>query len=237
MPPFGNYPYSWGGMGRSGWIGKTKRRGRKLQPRFTQHRVGRQIVLRPELKFKDTILSAVSLTAGSTAPFYPLNLMAPGTSASTRVGQSINIKSVQLALSFDIASYEGAINTAQIRVVLVMDSQANGAVPAETDIFETTNNVNSMRKIGETHRFRVLLDRKLVCNQPGLAYNGTAVESSSMHKVLKYYKKLNQKIYYNGTSGAVADVSQSNLVLFIYSDVILPLPRVSGVCRIRFTDL
>lgn len=237
MPPFGHYPYSWGGMYRSKKIGKSKRRGRRLQPSYTQHLRGGNIVLRPELKYLDTAYAAVALTAGATAPMGSLVMMAQGLTASTRVGQSITVRSVQLSLSFNTEQFIGVVNSAIIRVVLVLDTQANGAVANETDIFANASDVNSLRTIGEVHRFKILMDRKLVANAPGLAWNGSAEVSSSLHKTLKFYKKMKTKIHYTLNAGNITDVSQNNISLFIYSDVILPLTRVSGTARIRYTDL
>ncbi len=237
---FGKSPWS----KRSMYYGKTKRRrgyrsNLAISTGLVASRRGRNIVLRPELKFKDTTWSAVNVVVGSSAVFTSLPLMAQGTSGSTRLGNSINIKSCQLSLSFHMGQNAAStLNANLVRVCVLIDTQANDASPAETAVFELADNVNSFRTIGQVHRFKMLLDRKLVFNAPGLAWNGSSPEtSSSMHKTLKYYKKMNLRIAYEGNVGDVTDVTQNNLLVFIYADGAVPLVKVTGVARIRYTDL
>lgn len=234
-----DYPYSWP-FGKRGpparpWYGQKSRRIAKRK-RPSSYPVIRR-PLRPELKFLDTPFAAVQLLLGSNAVMQPINLVAQGTTSSTRVGMKFIIQSVQLSLTVSMAQFIGTSNSVIARFILFVDTQCNGAVPTEIELLSQTDNVNSLMNPQHAHRFKKLMDKKVILNAPGLAWNGSAEVSSQMHVSCPFYKKLSTPIFYDTTTNVITGVTQNNLILFVYADTVTPTSFLNGSSRIRYTDL
>ncbi len=220
------------GYGRSSAIGKTYRRRKRPS---SYPRIGRRLT--PELKVKTTIFSGVTVLLGSSALLNPLNLITQGDTQSERVGMRFTIRSVELSLSLRLAQNEGVINSIIIRALLFVDTQANGAVPNDTDLLSQADDVNALYTVEERHRFKIYMDRKFTMVAPGLAWNSVNETSSGMKKLLSFKKRLSLPIFYNAATSAVTGVTQNNLILWVFADAAAPAVTITGSARIRYTDL
>jgi len=184
-----------------------------------------------ELNFVDTVLSSAAV---STTPVISLlNGMAQGTTASTRIGRRIAMKSIE----FKFRVLSDTTTTATVtRFAIVLDKQANAAAPAFTDIYDSAD-PGALRNISNKARFWVLWDSGL---SPLIGNTATAgQQTDSSLKVFENYKRINIPVQYNaGTAGTVGDI-QTNALYFVSigstvsgtSDAIL-----SGNFRVRYDD-
>lgn len=184
-----------------------------------------------EKKFYDTVL-ALGATAGlasTTQATGAVNLTLPqNTTANGRIGQKIVIKSIQMKLSFGLAA--GATDNDLYHFYLVQDTQANGALPAMSDMFDGGTIGLAMRNIANGNRFKILKHIHVRLN----ADAGVAAAFGGDAQQQDFFMKCNIPISYNSTLGAVTEIRSNNL--FIIYGSANGVATASGVCRIRYTD-
>lgn len=180
-----------------------------------------------ELNFVDT---AVSGTDSTTARLVLVNGLQQGTTASTRIGRRVTVKSVELKIRVT-AGASGTAST--VRYALVIDRQANAASPAFTDIYDAAL-PESLRNISNKARFQVVWDSGLI-NLIGTSAGTTEAARRS----IEFYKKIGVPVQYNaGTAGTIGDI-QTNAMYFVsIGDVAsgATAPTMVGQCRLRYAD-
>ena len=226
--------------GAQGGVAKTASRmvgGRKLTYRPTaplsgSYRARVAAAQAGELNFKDTSLATLSF---STTPVLTLlNGLTQGTTASTRIGRRINIKSIQWM--FDAESSTTSLWNG-IRYMLVLDKQANAATPAFTDIYDVAQ-PTTLRNISNMPRFQVLFDSQEVIM---VGPNVGTPQTESIVTAHKGYLKCNIPVQYNvGTAGTVGDI-QTNALYFVMignsgSGTLFDVQVFNGQVRIRYSD-
>ena len=188
-----------------------------------------------ELKFHDVdTVDAVVATAGFINA--ALCTIAEGTTESTRIGRKITIKSINWRFNLELPSAAGAGGSAAgdtIRVMMVLDKQANGATVNVGDILETAN-FQSFNQLVNKDRFRTLMDRTYDIGANGFAGDGGTNDTGLSTMSDTFFKKCNINIQYNGNTGAITEVKSNNLhVLLISSN---GLVGFDGKMRLRYTD-
>jgi len=181
-----------------------------------------------ELKVIDTAQATYELSTTPTITL--LNGVAQGTEFNTRIGRKITMKSIQIrgyaAIVDSPAS--GSLN----RVMLIYDTQPNGALPAASDVLNA-NTATSMLNLNNRDRFKVLMDKQFAL---GFYSAGNIASNASFN--LKKFKKLNHDVIFSGST---------NLIGVMTSGVIFLLTVGTGVTgtatnklvasfRIRFSD-
>jgi len=210
---------------------------------------------RSELKFIDNILTANVISAtgegrGDTNDFVTpavaiaanntLVQIAQGDQAYQRNGKTVRVKAIHGRLTVQLPSTTNAASTADIyRVMLVLDTQCNGAVFNPADLISYPGqavSVNSFNNLENNHRFRVLMDvERPINSSAGGAPTGTPAFGVSNH-LIRFSKKCDIPIEYStsATTGAIATIKSNNLVLFTISAN--GLVSLGGIIRLRFTD-
>jgi len=89
----------------------------------------------PEVKALDVPAAPVTLNA--TGAVVCINLLSVGSSFFNRIGRKINLKS--LKCTGYIAPIRAQVLVDYIRILFVYDKQTNGALPAVSDILQTTS--------------------------------------------------------------------------------------------------
>ncbi len=176
-----------------------------------------------ESKFSD-LTSAVITIPSALAIIQPVHLIQQGDQASQRNGDSITLTSIQAKFLLTTGT---AGDNNLVRFLVVHDKQCNGAVFAAADLFldaSAQDILNSPLNLDNKHRFRVLLDQYVQINDAGVA-----------NHVWKMYKKLNMKIRYDATAGAITDVTSNNIYVCFVGDV-LGLGDIQGITRLRYLD-
>lgn len=180
-----------------------------------------------EWKYLDTTTAVAVNTTGSITL---LNGMARGTTALTRIGQKINIKSIEIR-TVNFATLSTGINQVH-RMFIVQDKQCNGAAPTISQILASTGTF-APRNLENRKRFRIMWDKFFVVGP-------TANENANVVQVgYKKFRGRGLTVDYNtGNAGTVADISTNSLHFVVFGNI--AAGTTAGECsfyiRIRYTD-
>ncbi len=158
-----------------------------------------------------------------------LSNLQQGDSNVTREGNSITIKHLEMRLMLKIAA---AAFSSQVRVMLIRDKQANGAVLTVNEVLQSSANflgLISPRDVNHLQRFVVLYDRVHVLNQ-----NITTTLSTTRH--VKKLKKQNIKIRYDANVGDITDVQTNSYSMLLISNEPTNEPTFDHFVRLKFID-
>lgn len=196
-----------------------------------------------ELKYYDSIYTAY--TIDSTGEVIPVNSGSSGSGSTgtivqvpqgdtefQREGSKILINSIcwKGYIETNGSSLNGAISTLH----LILDTQANGALPSYTTIFEN-NSVNSFRSLSNSDRFIILKEYRIEANPVGI----NVASTSSISRLINIEGCIEDDIiikYDNSaTTGAISTIRSNNLfwVAIASNDDIQVLTMIT---RIRFRD-
>lgn len=177
----------------------------------------------PELKNVDV---AVSLAANNGGAVLLLNGVAPGTALNQRVGRRILLRSLRYYLA---ASVTAATGVDQFhRVLVVLDSQPNGAALAAADVLD--GGQSSQVNISNQLRFKILLDRRIYLNASGEPDSARLIDGSiGMNTVVQFN---------SGVAGTVADIATNSLYLVVLGSEAAGVTAgtVAGTTRVRYSD-
>lgn len=165
--------------------------------------------------------SAKWLTGTATWNIACLNDVAQGTSAITRIGRKILMKSILV---------QGALtNTSgQARILIVYDKQTNGANPAATDIL-TSNTLMAAQNLDNRDRFIILADIYPFAQDENLGNQNTG----SLQ--YKRYIKCNLETIYGSNVGTVADIESGGVFMLTNCNG-GTVGGETGLQRTRFVD-
>ncbi len=167
-----------------------------------------------EKKFKDTaavdnIVPTGGVITGS------MNLVAQGVGDSQRIGRKIIVRSIAARFTPSLPSENDVGNIGpgdNLRVIIYIDHQANGANAAVLDILETAA-ADSYRNLAKNKRFTILGDHTWSMNRIVAMSDGTNTASTPL--TMKYWKffkgNLNIEVEFDGTAGVIAEVSTNNI--------------------------
>jgi len=188
-----------------------------------------------ELKFFDTAFNTTTPIAGTVGQLVTIPQDA---TQSGRVGKKIVVKAIVCNMTFRING-TGAAGTAgndRIRVVLVLDKQANGAAcdwsSVGNGVFATTG-PDALRNLDNSHRFRVIKDWDVSMN----ATAGVSGAWQFNSKSFNYYTKCFIPIEYDNSvaTGAIGSIRSNNLCILVCG-LAADNCNVSGTVRVRYTD-
>ncbi len=211
---------------RSGRFRKIGFYGRYNKPFRTRNQ-------RDELKFNDRQISggAIGTNLQDIAP--DLCRIGTGTGEQNRIGRKIIIKSIQLRLHLMINDPTAPVHDI-VRVILLVDKQANGAIPTETNILATAGNVGSFYQLENSGRFIILMDETFTMTTGGGAGNGTTNVFADVNIYIKRYFKLHIPIEYSGVIGAITEIQSNNLMLMAMTHLNQATIGDEGITRIRY---
>lgn len=185
-----------------------------------------------ELKFFDTIRAQQSSATAGVIHNSSLVLIPQGVTESTRVGRKCTLKKLSLKGQISMGSITTIGDTEnQVRFIIYLDKQCNGATAAVTDILESAS-VNSFRNLANSGRFQVLKDFKHVL-MPRSCFAGASVPTVVK---ISCNLNLNLPIEYSSTTGALTEIRSNNIGILSVCDSALGLPSVAYTVRARFGD-
>lgn len=212
------------------------RRRRRMRRRggykstFSRKRGGGARRHKPELKYfdiSDTTGVFPFTTMVSAPTFITLNAVPEGAGANNRVGRRINMKSLQIRVNpseLDTLVLPASTNCFVWRVVIVYDSQANGAMPAMTDIFAGTlfagtnaGDIHAPVNLNNRDRFLILRDKLYTYNFEsgegfGTADGGMVGYINRAPWVLRAFIKLNGlETTYSATSAVATQLTAASI--------------------------
>lgn len=193
---------------------------------------------RNEKKFIDASLSLS--TFNTTGSSQLLNALSQGTTATTRVGNEAIFKSIYMKATV----YPGVTTgvTQNIRVMLVLDKQPNGAAMPIVGATSTTGRLLFATAgtcypyvpldLFNKDRYVSLYDKVYAINPPF----STAAVQFEVKKYINLGKGI-QSIY-NGNAGTIADLSSNALYLVICGDQPSGnnAMNIAGNIRLRYVD-
>lgn len=188
-----------------------------------------------EMKFFDTDLAFnIDSTMEIPASGGQLCLVPQGDTESTRQGMKMCIKSLRMtAVITHTPTPSTSAGIAATSTFLVLDTQCNGAAatPAEVFAFVTAGRVLPL--IQNSKRFKILKQWNHAFNTGG----GAATQYASTTKWIKYYRRLDIPIMYNGATGAITEIRSNNLFLMaVANSTSDDEVNVSGKIRLRYSD-
>lgn len=203
---------------------------RLMQSYNAYSRAGSQVVadLNYLRRFINTELHYVDVNATNTATTTPslpiLNALSLGDTATTRTGQSIKMDRCDLRFHIE-ANATSILN--YVRVMVIVDKQANGASITAAQFLVSTSNVNTPLTFASQNRIIVLYDETIPLN-----YNGN---SGSVTRLIT--PNTTQHVtYYDTNVGTVADISSNSLFLVYFSDQLANPPTMTYWSRLWFVD-
>jgi len=188
---------------------------------------------KPELKFFDTALTFSFDTTGevaTTAILGQLSLIPQGDTESTRDGRKAVIKSIQLRGSLYFVPGSDVNGIDNTYLYLVLDTQANGAAAAVTDIFTSNVMATNMLNLNNSGRFRII--KKWFMGWAATA--GVTTAYGALCRPLEYYKRCNIPIDWSGATGALTEIRSNNIFLAYGSTFTDDQVSFVGHARLRF---
>ncbi len=225
-----------------GYYKTPPRKRRKFIPSAatTRYRVGgAKFLSSTEKKFYDTAhaFSSAATAAWDVGATSPVLTLAQGTGASQRVGKYVFISALTLQGEIRMVGNTQSNKDGHCKLKLMLDTQANGSMATESEVFEDSAEFNSFNNLDNSSRFRTIHAWDVVLPVRSLRHTGTAYVDSRYP--LFYHKewKTPLKITYNSTAGAITEISQNNLFfVFASDDGTAAATSFDFETRIRYTD-
>lgn len=189
-----------------------------------------QAGLKPELKFFDTTNSFTFDVTGEVPATGQLALIPQGDTESTRDGRLAVIKSIQIRGSLIFNPGAQATAATSTFLYLILDTQANGAAAAATDVFTSADFWSNMINLNNSGRFRILKKWVHTFNPPA----GATTAYNVQIKQLEYYKRCNIKMDWSSTTGAITEIRSNNIFLMAGAVNSDDLVTFAGTTRLRF---
>ncbi len=186
-----------------------------------------------ELKFHDVDVDDAVISAAGEV-FNSVNLIAQGVTESQRIGRKCTVRSIGWRFRIDLPASEAATNTIDnIRVIMFLDKQANGATASVTDILEVAN-YQSFNNLANKGRFRTLMDRNYDLVAQAAGGDGTTEDYGEDVISDTFFKKCNIPIEFNSTAGVIAEIRSNNIGILLISSK--GLAGFDSKVRLRFAD-
>lgn len=197
-------------------------------------------VIKDETRYNPIPLAAnTALQAGY---FTICNGMVIGDTDGTRQGTKICMKNIRFTLQCYSLAAATTNSASNVRVMLVLDKQANGATFVAGDLLENGgvagNNWCSPLSFVNRHRFNIYYD-KTFCVHP-ISNTRQAVGATSYDapgrilKIRKTWKEGKTVGYNTGNAGTIADITTNGLQLVVFAESVGQV-AFSGRGMIQYT--
>lgn len=191
-----------------------------------------------ELKFHDVDVDDASIaTNGTIQNAGTINIIPQNLTESGRIGRKTIIKSVMWRYNLKLAAQAVVGNAETIRLVLYLDSQANGAtatVAGAGGILEA-DNYQSFNNLTNSGRYTILFDKLEVLNPQAAAGDGTTNDAADVEVNGSFYKSCTIPLEFSADTGAITEVRSNNLGIMVLAKV-GSLVTLDSKIRLRFTD-
>lgn len=195
---------------------------------------GRYPPLGNEYKFFDTTWDESGIAATGLIALDSVNEVAAGTGENQRIGRKITIRSIHVRWDVVLTAGTTANETDDnLRLIVYLDRQCNGATAAVTDILETAA-YKSFNNLSNKNRFKILADKFTDINSMSGAYTGSTDNYGKAGKYRSMHMKCNIPVEFSSTTGAITEIRSNNVgVLLITANA---NANSEGQVRIRYTD-
>ena len=197
----------------------------------------------PEVKTADVV--SLQLACNSTSTFTLCNALAQGPGRWERIGNKVALKSIQIKLSIDPIRLVTFTDTA--RILLVFDSNANGATPTYSSIIQSKSatNVNvtdidSFKNMDNTNRYRILMDEQFYLPQTNNTGGFPNIQGMNPQwQINKFIKLGGRQTQYTDTVASIASIGTGSLFLITTSAAAAGTEgyNMVGHVRLRYWDI
>lgn len=155
-----------------------------------------------------------------------LNGVVQGTTAETRIGRKIRMRSLDIRWQLELQTT--SVGGSPCRVLVVYDKQANAALPTVVQILNT-NDFNSPMLLANSDRFTVL--RSFITEPVSVSNNFSVAGHEFIPMDL-------ETIYNDTNAGTIADIQTGSIFLLVAQtgQVTTAGPLFQYISRIRFDD-
>lgn len=189
-----------------------------------------------EMKYTDKTQSVQSHTPGTNDSIINLcDQLAQGVSDTTRIGNSILAKDLQLRMAMNFATQAGPPQVVGLHcraMLICWKEDASINAPTAAKIFEAPTNLYSPVNKDHSDQFVVLKDKFFSLN----AGNGALAGIPQAFTHMKIYKPLNWHIRFNGASAGNGTQNQIFLIIRSSASGVLGALSTTYYSRINFTD-
>lgn len=202
-----------------------------------------------ELKWRDDDFGIVNMPVGYAAVIDPIANIAQGTEPFQRIGRQVVIRKIdvkiQLQAQWVFSAAQPFPAACSYRVDLVLDKQANGALPVPADIYDSAivgqAATNRWLNLYNSDRFVVLKRWEGDLNPPSFGTNGGAAFANVYtQRDLKLSKNCAVKMEFSGVTGANAEIRSNNLLMVYSYESNQPancqFNVITADTRLRFSD-
>lgn len=196
-----------------------------------------------DYEYDAAISQAVAGGEADPAAVLSLSAMAQGDGESQRDGRKCVLTSVQLSGYCELTPIFSAVGSdvglaATVRLVLVQDTQTNGAQLNAEDVIkaptDTDLNPVGFRNLQFSKRFRVLADKTIHLEPQTMRTETAVIDQAGVRKGFKIYKKLQVPVDHSGTTAAVSTITDNSLHLIAFTGANDSPIRLRYQSRVRF---
>ena len=183
--------------------------------------------------------------SGSSASIQPyvLNAVGAGSDFNQRIGRRIRMKSLLFRVLVSFPVTEATSETAQFRLLIVLDKQYNASATTTTTTNAPLVNaglidntqviaadwINAPINLNNRDRFKVLVDKFVDLNQEGPAM-----------KHIHIYKKMNIDTTFGNTGATGGDIQTNAVLCYMFTNNANTASTITDITyysRIRFIDM
>ncbi len=192
-----------------------------------------------ELKFHDVDADqgTADLSGGVIVNTSSINLIPQNVTEKGRVGRKCTIKSINWRgnLNQTLIAAAALRDDSEVRLMVVLDKQCNGAAPTVTGVLET-GDIHSFNNLANKGRFRTLSDQTFRLSANSAAGNGTANDAPAVVMPFSWFKNCNIPIEFDAATGAITEIRSNNLFILMIASVAGSVISLDSKIRLRFTD-
>ncbi len=186
-----------------------------------------------ELKFHDIDMDDAVIAGGMNVQAI-INAIPQGTTEVQRIGRKCTIRSIGWRFACTLPNSTTSANTSDVvRVMMILDKQCNGALPANTDIVESSD-YQSFNNLGNKNRFRTLFDKTYDLTTSAGGGDGTTEDYGEDILTDSFFKRVNIPIEFDSTTGAITEIRSNNIIVMLGSRS--GLAGFDSKIRLRFSD-
>lgn len=177
------------------------------------------------------------------APAPNPNIMAQGPNTFQRIGRKITVKQIELHGTMGYEHAPGSFLADTLRIMVIHDSQCNGALPVYADVFEGASATDSFLNLNNSQRFKILMDKWFDFNAEAILNNADPAAAYAIPVVqsFSWKKKMNLTVEYSGeqASGELPNIKSDNCFIVVTNSKGTTLNdqyRLVFRTRVKFSD-